>query len=136
LAMGKWFTATGQGRAANVARMDCAASVAAVLMNGSHESRTYTLTGPKLYTTEEVAALVTKTTSLPLSVIHVTDEQLAEGMKAAGVPAGFVPVAVSFDTNTRIGNMDILTQDVEILTGRKPQTLDAFLVEHKAALGG
>ena len=134
LASGSWYTSAADGKSANVAREDCAASVAAALISGGNESATYTLTGPTAYTTEEVAALATKITGKPVSVVHLNDEQLAGGIKAAGVPEGFAAVLVSFDVNTRVGNMNIVTHDVEKLTGKKPQTLEAFLIAHKAAL--
>ena len=38
---------------------------------------------------------------------------------------------VSFDANTREGGFDVLTGDVEALTGHKPRSLAAFF---KAAL--
>ena len=54
-------------------------------------------------------------------------------MKAAGVPEAIIPMLVSFDTNTREGGFDILTGDVENLTGRKPETLRAFFEANKTA---
>lgn len=40
---------------------------------------------------------------------------------------------VSFDTNTREGGFDVLTHDVEKLTGRQPETLRALLEANAAA---
>ena len=134
LASGSWYTSAGEGKSANVARQDCAASVAAALIKGGADSATYTLTGPTAYTTEEVAALASKVTGKPITVVHLSDEQLSGGMKAAGVPEGFVPVLVSFDVNTRVGNMNIVTNDVEMLTGKAPETLESFFTANKQLL--
>jgi NAD(P)H dehydrogenase (quinone) len=71
----------------------------------------------------------------PIAVVDVTDEQLAEGMKAAGVPAPIVPLLVSFDAATRAGVLGTVTGDVEKLTGRKPAPLKAWFEANKAALG-
>ena len=55
-------------------------------------------------------------------------------MKHAGVPEGLIPMLVSFDTNTRQGGFDVLTNDVETLTGQKPTTLQAFFAANAQAL--
>ncbi|MGN6422907.1 MAG: SDR family oxidoreductase [Asticcacaulis sp.] len=125
LETGQWFSASGEGRISHIAHADCAEAAAAALTLPP-ENKTYTLTGPELLTTKEIAALASAATGKPLTVIDVTDEQLAGGLKAAGLPEAIIPMLVSFDANTRKGGFDVLTKDVEILTGHKPRSLAAF----------
>lgn len=134
LKSGHWYTSAGAGKIAHVARADCAEAIAAVLASGSTENSTYTLTGPELRTTDEVAALASEVTGKPIQVVHLSDEQLAGGMKAAGVPDFLVPTLVSFDAAAHEGNLAALTNDVETLTGRKPKAFRSFFEESKAAL--
>jgi NAD(P)H dehydrogenase (quinone) len=134
LSDGKWYTSAGEGRVANISRNDCASSIAAVLSAATAKTATYNLTGPKAQTTEDVAALVRDVTGRPLAVVQISDEQLAGGLKAAGLPDFIIPALVSFDANTREGKVDFVTTDVETLTGKKPQDLKNFLEENKAAL--
>ncbi|MBM2712183.1 SDR family oxidoreductase [Mesorhizobium caraganae] len=136
IASGRWYTSAGEGRIAHGARDDMAAAIAAGLASGSTDSKTYTLTGPHAYTTAEIAALVSEVTGKPLEVIQVPDEALTEGVKAAGVPEDFADVVVSFDVNTRSGRIAMVTDAIETLSGRKPQTLKQFLKANKAALAG
>ena len=135
-ASGSWYTSSGQGRIAHAARDDMAAAIAGALASDEGESVTYTLTGPEASTADEIAARAAKALGKPLQVVHVTDEQLADGMKAAGVPEAIVPMLVSFDTNTREGGIDIVTDDIEKLTGRSPQPIEAFFEDHESALLG
>lgn len=136
IASGRWYTSAGEGRIAHGARDDMAAAIAAGLASGSTDSMTYTLTGPHAYTTAEIAALVSEVTGKPLEVIQVPDEALSEGVKAAGVPEDFADVVVFFDVNTRSGRIAMVTDAIETLSGRKPQTLKQFLEANKAALAG
>jgi len=136
IASGQWYTSAGDGRIAHGARDDMAAAIAAGLVSGSTDSKTYTLTGPHAYTTAEIAALVSEVTGKPLEVIQVPDEALAEGVKAAGVPEDFADVVVSFDVNTRAGRIAMVTDAIETLSGRTPKTLKQFLEANKAALAG
>ena len=134
LQTGQWHSASGNGRIAHVARRDVGEAIAAGLLASDGESRTYTLTGAAARTTEEIAAAASRATGRPLRVVHVTDAELAGGLKAAGLPDFLVPTVVSFDTNTREGKIAMATGDVEALTGHKPTSLEDFLSENAQAL--
>ena len=136
LEAGAWYTSTGEGRSAHITRADTAAALAGALLKAGDESRTYTLTGTKSRTAEEIAAVVSAATGKPLKVVHVTDAQLAEGLKAAGLPEGFIPTIVSFDANTREGKIASVTNDAETLSGRKPTSFEDFVAASKAAFLG
>lgn len=136
LQTGSWYTASGNGKLAHITRADTAAAIAGALLSAGDESRTYTLTGTKSHTADEIAAIVSAATGKPLNVVHVTDAQLAEGLKAAGLPEGFIPTVVSFDTNTREGKIAMVTDDAEKLSGRKPTSFEDFVAANKAAFLG
>lgn len=134
LQAGQWFTAMGDGKIANISRDDCARAAAAVLVDPPFGNRTFTLTGSESLTAEEIAARATTATGRPLQVVHVSDEQLAQGLAAAQLPDFVVKMLVSADANVRAGNFDIVTQDFETLTETKPQTLGAYFEARKADL--
>ena len=131
---GKWYSAAGKGRLAHIARLDVARAAAAALSSGSTHSATYTLTGETSHDTDEIAALVSGITGKPLEVVHVTDDALAKGLAAAGLPGVLIPVVVSFDTNTREGHIDLVTGDAKQLSGQPLTTLADFLKANQAAL--
>jgi NAD(P)H dehydrogenase (quinone) len=111
-------------------------AIAAGLASDNTESTTYTLTGPKAYTSAEVAVLVTEVTGKPIQVVQLSDEALTEGMKAAGLPEPIARLLVSFDAATRAGDLGMVTDSVETLSGRKSVPLKQFLEANKAALAG
>jgi NAD(P)H dehydrogenase (quinone) len=136
LASGQWYSSAGAGKIAHIARDDIARAIAAGIAAPASDSVTYTLTGAEAYTTDEIAALTSKATGKPLSVVHLTDEQLAQGMAGAGVPAPYIPTFVSFDANTREGKIAMVTTDAATLSGPQPMSLESFLEASKAALLG
>jgi NAD(P)H dehydrogenase (quinone) len=136
LASGQWYTSAGDGAISYGTRDDYAAAIAAGLASDTSESTTYTLTGPKAYTTAEVAAFVTEVTAKPIQVIQLSDEALTEGMKSAGLPESLAKVLVSFDVAARAGDLAMVTDAVEKLSGRKSVPLEQFLETNKAALAG
>ncbi len=135
LASGQWVVASGQGKTSHTAREDQARTAAAVLASGSSTSATYTLTGPEALSADETAKIVSDVLGKPLQVIHVTPDQLKEGMIAHGVPEFLAPLLVSFDVNTLEGNIGMVTDDVKSLSGTAPQTLRQWVGANKAAFG-
>jgi len=92
------------------------------------------VTGPALLTTDEIATQISRALDTPIRVIHVTDEQLAQGLRAAGLPEAIVPTFVSFDSNIRAGKLSMVSDAVERVTGRAPQTFESYLRANQASL--
>ncbi len=134
LKTGQWYTSAGEGRIAFVARDDIAAAIAGALANPPAGSVTWTLTGSEALTNEDIARLAADAVGRPVRLVHLNDEQLAGGMKAAGVPEAFVPTLVSFERASREGDLATVTDDVATLSGRRPRSLRDFLAASKAAL--
>ena len=136
LVSGQWFTASGTGKVANIARDDCARAAAAVLAKGTAQNTTYTLTGPELLDADEIAAAISAATGKPLAAIKVSPEDLKAGIESAGLPDFVAAMLASADANIAAGNFDIVTGDFEALTGEKPQSPAAFFAANKVALLG
>ncbi|WP_176085803.1 SDR family oxidoreductase [Martelella sp. HB161492] len=132
-AAGSWVSAAGDGRQNLVAHQDCAAALASALAAETTQSATYTLTGPEALSIPEIAALASEIVGKPLSVQAVSTDALAEGLGKAGLPSFVVDLLVSTDANIAAGGFDIVTNDFETLTGRKPRSLKAFFERNKAA---
>jgi len=135
LASGQWYVAWGQGRSAHVSREDCARAAAAALLGGPKGKRIIDVAGPEALTADEIAAIVTEVTGKPLNVVQVDDKALAAGMVGAGLPPFVADLLTSFDTATREGRSNVVSQ-VEDLTGKPAQSLRDYLTANKAALGG
>jgi NAD(P)H dehydrogenase (quinone) len=135
IASGQWYTSAGTGKTSYVTREDCArAAAGALLQPGTNQ--TYTVTGPEALSNAEIAEIASDITGKPIAVIDVTDEQLAGGAKAAGVPDFVIDnFIVPFDRNAREGKVAAVTDAVEQLWGTKPTSVRDFLAANKAALG-
>ncbi|MET3601070.1 SDR family oxidoreductase [Martelella mangrovi] len=132
-AKGVWSSAAGTGKQAFIGHDDCARAVAAALLSDSDESRILTLTDGESRTVDEIASLASEVTGKPLKVEHIEIETLRTGLGSAGLPSFVVDLMVSTDANVRAGGFDIVNDDFEQLTGRKPRSLRAFFEENKAA---
>ena len=136
LKSGTQYSAAGQGKIAHIGRDDLARAMAAVLSANKGGKHTYTLSGGKAYTTDEIAALVSKATGKPLKVVHVPHDGLVQGMIGAGLPEGMAKTFASFDVAIAQGNMEGTSADYKTLTGVEPQSFEDWVKANAAALAG
>jgi len=145
---GQWVSNAGEGLEAMVWRDDCIASAAAVLLGEGHEGQVYNITGPELQTFREVAALMAQITARPVAYVSATDEEQYAMFDAMGIPRRPVDdqsVAgipwnsddmVTFGQAIREGFLEVCTDDVERLTGRKARSVRAMIEANVEMLRG
>lgn len=145
---GKWFSNAGEGREAMVWRDDCIESAVAILTGEGHEGRIYNITGPELQTFGEVAAIMAEVTGRPVEYVSLDDEgqyamfdamgiprRPVDDLEVAGIPWNSDDM-VSFGRAIREGFLELCTDDVERLTGRKARSVRQMIQENVALLRG
>ncbi len=132
LQSGQWFTSSGDGKSWYVAREDVARTAAASLLSGVAQGRV-DVAGPEGLTAAQIVVIANEVFGTKIALVPLSDEQLAAGLAAAGVPAPMVPFLVSMDTNTRTGGLDVESDAVQRLTAVPPQSFRDFLTQHRAA---
>jgi len=135
IASGVWLTSTNGGREAMVWREDCVDCAVAVLTQEGHENKAYPITGPNSENFKEVAAMLSEVSGKEVKLIETDDDGMYAHFDALGIPREPVDdqsVAgipwnsddmVSFECAIREGHLDIRTDDVEKLTGRKARSV-------------
>lgn len=143
---GQWVSNAGEGLEAMVWRDDCIASAAAVLLGEGHEGQVYNITGPQLQTFREVAAIMAEVTGRPVAYVSTTDEEQYAMFDAMGIPRRPVDdqsVAgipwnsddmVTFGQAIREGFLQVCTDDVERLTGRKARSVRQMIEDNAEML--
>lgn len=141
---GTWISATGNGRIAMVSREDCIAAAAAVMASDGHEGRSYDITGPALIGYAELAQLFEAMSGQRITYRAVDDDGMYAFFDSLGVPRtaqddhvvdGFGWCSedmVSFEAAVRQGGFEVLSDHVEQLTGRKPESVRDFLFRYQA----
>jgi NAD(P)H dehydrogenase (quinone) len=117
-----------------VAREDCARAAASALAAADDKSACLDVTGPEAFSMLQIAQIVRELAGKPLAVVQQTDEEKRRALGAAGLPAPVVELVVSIDASIRAGKLDVVSNTVQKLTGKPPQTLRDFLAENKAVL--
>jgi NAD(P)H dehydrogenase (quinone) len=144
LALGRLPGSAHDGGDGFVSRDDCVAAAVAVLTTPGHENRIYNLTGPELLTIPQAMAMVSELSGKPIVYDYVTDDEMQAHFDGLGFPrhASDGPVdpakpwssddMVSFERAIREGYLEVVSGDVEKLTGRKPRALRDVLIQYKS----
>lgn len=131
---GQLYGLVGDRGTAYVTRADAARTAAGALLTAEGNS-IEDVSGPAAVTNAERAALYGKLTGKPVTAIPVTAPELKAGMLGAGIPEGFAEALLAFQRDAVSGFHGVVTDTVERYASRKPQDLEDFLTENKAALG-
>lgn len=143
---GLWLSSSAPGHEAMVWREDCVACAVAVLTGVGHEGQVYNITGPNRETLEEVCAMMAEISGRQVAFTHTDDEGMYAMFDAMGIPrepiddqsiAG-IPWnsddMVTFEAAIRGGWLDIISDDVEKLTGQRARSVRQMIVENAAML--
>jgi NAD(P)H dehydrogenase (quinone) len=132
---GALYAAAGDGKAGYATRADCARAAAAALLTETG-STLRDITGPEAVGHAQIAAILSEVAGKEIPYVPITRDALVEAMKEHGLPEFMANVFSSFDVTIAKGNLDVASDDVEALTGQKPQSVRDFLLANKPALTG
>jgi len=124
----------GAGRVAYVARDDCAAAAAAVLLQGGHDGAEYDITGRETFTAAALAALYGELAGRPVEARSVDDAEFVAGLLGASAADDHLrygaELLASFGRAIRTGYLDSCSDAAAKLTGRPARTLREVLAPH------
>lgn len=127
----------GSGAVAYVAREDCAAAAAAVLLQSGHEGTVYDVTGGEAFTADDLAALYSRLGSRPVRTRALADADFVATLMGDATGDDHLrygaELVASFGRSIREGYMSSCTDAVAKLTGRAPLTLSQVLAPLRGA---
>ena len=135
----------GDGKVGFVSRDDCVATAVWVLTQEGHGRMAYTLTGPEALSIPEALAIVAEMAGKPIEVQPVSDEAMYAYFDSLGVarhasdvvPDGPIPWSsddmVTFGKSIREGYFDMVTGEVERITGKAPRSLRSVFEQYRGA---
>lgn len=127
------YVNAGEGRLAWIDTRDIADVATAALTEPGHEGLVYDLTGPEALGYADVVARLGKLLGREVAYVPVSDAAAFQAMQGMGMDAWYAYGMVTLNQGVRRGVAEPTTGTVELVTGKAPRTLDAFLEEHLAA---
>ena len=115
------------GKVAYVSRQDLASAAAGLLMGQGFEGAIFTGTGPSSLSGVDRAAAAAAATGKPFEYVSMTEEAFRARVAQAGLPPEIVGAVCGIQSCFAIGGFDIVTGDIEHLSGRAPQSVQDAL---------
>lgn len=127
VAMGTIPYPTGDGRCSFVSRDDIARAGAAALAGAGEPNRAYSLTGPMAHTTGELCEIVARVTGKPVARTDASEQDYVDRCRAEGEPEIMISILASLYAAVREGFYDVVTDDIEQLTGQPAESFESYL---------
>ena len=126
---GVFSDSLGDARISMVDEDDVAAVAARLLISDGHHGKTYVLTGPEALSFSDIAKHLSAALNQPVRYVSITPEQAEAAMRAGGLPEPAVKLVSALRAYERENHNAVLTNTVEELLGRKPNTYRAVVEE-------
>lgn len=126
---GTVFGCAGQGKISAAARKDYAEAAAVVLTGEGHEFKIYELAGDESFTLSDLAAEISKQTGKKIVYNNLSEAELVEVLKNAGLPEQMAGAFASIDTHIANGALYDNSHQLSQLIGRKTTPLSAVVKE-------
>jgi uncharacterized protein YbjT (DUF2867 family) len=127
------YANAGSARLGWIDTRDIAAAAAAALTGAGHEGRIYDLTGPATFSYAEVAEKLSTLLDRKVAYVAVPDAAAYQAMTGMGMDPWYAYGMVVLNQGVRRGQADVTTGTVELVTGKPPRALGAFLQENLPA---
>lgn len=128
------FVPAGNEKVAFVDVEDIALVAAKVLTEEGHVGKTYTITGPELLSYSDAAELLTEVIGKPIHYPNPSPQVYSQALKDAGAPDFISSYMIPVYSLIAEGKVNVLSEDVERLTGKKPTSLKSVLERDFASL--
>ncbi len=125
--MGRVPYPAGKGRVAYVTRDDLAGAIAAAALSNSHDGRTFRLTGAESQDFDEIARTISQVTGAAVGYAPMTEAEFQEVCREPGMPDYLPEALASLYRAVAAGEFDLVTGDIEELTGKPPESLHSYL---------
>jgi NAD(P)H dehydrogenase (quinone) len=128
IAAGQHVFNSGDGGTSYVTRADCAAAAAEVLAGDGHAGKAYDITGPETISGYDLAAMASEVSGQSVEPVSVDDETFVSILvEHAGLPQFIAEFLASFGRAAREGQLGLVSDDFERLTGRPPAAFRTLL---------
>lgn len=117
----------GRGKVSWICRDDIADTVVAAVQTDDHNGETLENSGPAALDFDETAEILSRVTGRHISYVEETEEEAWESRRETGAPEWEIAGWVSSYLAVANGELALVSDTVERLTGRPARDLESFL---------
>jgi uncharacterized protein YbjT (DUF2867 family) len=123
----------GNAKVSFIDARDISAVAAALLSNDKFENRDFDLTGPVAVDHAYVADIISKASGRKITYQEVAPEELKKSLLSAGLPQDYTDFLLLIFGFLKEGYNARTTENVQMITGEKPRTVEQYANDYKKA---
>ncbi|MFL5306741.1 MAG: NAD(P)H-binding protein [Polyangia bacterium] len=124
---------TGDGRIAMIHPDDVAEVSVRALLAGPGADEVLCVTGPEPLTYAQMTAKLAAILGRPLTFAAISDDSAVESLLAVGMPLPVAHALVALWREVREGAVDLVSPDVQRITGHRPRSFEQWAAENAPA---
>lgn len=132
---GQLVHSTSHGKVGFIAREDCAQAAAAIINSDKFKNVTLDVTGEESVSYTDLAEYTAALSGKNISIINVSEADMRKALTSFQLPSFVVDLVATFEKAVTLNDQNVTNNMVFELTGKHPQTVEAYLKEHKKELG-
>jgi ergot alkaloid biosynthesis protein len=125
------YSATQDGRIGFIDAQDIANCATTLLMAPEINNTDYVLTGPQSNSYDEVAKFFSQHLERRVKHMRLSVDSIAKQFSSLGFPEDYATTLAAMDEAIASGSENRTTDCVRAITGREPNSLDAFVRSHR-----
>ncbi|MFZ3273800.1 MAG: SDR family oxidoreductase [Lutibacter sp.] len=123
------FVPAGEGKINFVLRSEVAEALANVLTTNGHENKTYNIGIEQPVSFVEIAKYISEITGVAINYVSPEPDAYQQTLLKYGVPEDYARMFTAFAVAFAADTMNVSTIDLTQLLGRKPTTVQEFLLK-------
>jgi len=129
LSQGNLYMGMGDGKLGLVDVRDIADCAVSLLLNGGHENKVYTLTGPESIDFHKIAEVISETTGVKTTYVPVPLEAVGDAIRQLGWGEWGAQIMMDYSKAYAAGWGDFTNDHVKDITGRNSRSINDFCSE-------
>ena len=125
--MGRLPYPVKKGKVAYISRDDIARAIVYASVSKRHAGKIYDLTGSEAISMPQLAETISTVTGKSVHFESVSEEEYAEICRADDIPESLIEVWISMYRAVDNGEFENVTDHVERLTGKPPESVERYL---------
>jgi len=127
LESGTVFVPAGTGKISAVLRSEMAEGAATILITPNHEGKTYDFSNTASVSYHDIVATLSEISGKEINYVSPSPEDYVQALTGFGLPAEAIGIFTGFAVAQALGELDVVSTDLEQLLGRKPVSVELFL---------
>lgn len=125
-----FYLPLGNGKASLVDVSDVGEAIGVLALKEHHSGEIFVATGPEALSAQEIANKISEFVGKKVQYIDVPEDNAEKNMLENGMPAWLVKCLMELNMITKAGYVADVSQDLEVILGRKQNNFNSFLHKH------